>query len=384
MTKEEWDKELDKEDHRLLLKNTLPDHDSLMQYLRCIFPFTGLGEKLFCNGFMLESVELLKHGVFLYESGYFDCAFYSVRQSIENINNMLYVSESEEEFKKWKSKERFPADSKIKAQLKELNKAYCETKTAIPGLFDNYDNLLKKANKYIHKQGFDTFFVNQQYYKTQETERTNLFVDLLKQSIGLLLIMDIIIDPLSLALSDPEIDARIAFDLMTEPIPTGVLKELLDDTVVERLKQMSFYKNFASNFANDEKMNEATYAIIRFQYFNIEALGDIEKQLHLLNDRQKLCFWLLKKHLSISHIFFQDDFLGYTTSIRPTNELREYRPNQFDLYLIGEENTNIEWNGMFISVFKSSENYVVLLHNDVLSESDILAAKTIIDEKQFQ
>ena len=81
---------LEEQDHRMLIKNTLQDHDKLMSYLHILFPITGMGDKMFCNGFMMESVELLKHGIFLYEEGYFDCAFYSVRQSIENMNNMLF------------------------------------------------------------------------------------------------------------------------------------------------------------------------------------------------------------------------------------------------------------------------------------------------------
>ena len=83
MTPEEWENILNEQDHQLLIKSTLPNHDKLIGYLRALFPMTGILDKMFCNGFMTESIELLKHGIFLYEDGYFDCAFYSVRQSIE-------------------------------------------------------------------------------------------------------------------------------------------------------------------------------------------------------------------------------------------------------------------------------------------------------------
>lgn len=75
MTKDEWESKLDEQDRNMLVKIPLPDHDKLIGYLRALFPMTGIGDKLFCNGFMIESVELLKHGIFLYEDGFFDCAF---------------------------------------------------------------------------------------------------------------------------------------------------------------------------------------------------------------------------------------------------------------------------------------------------------------------
>ena len=55
--------------------------------------------------------------------------------------------------------------------------------------------------------------------KDVEKERTALFVKLMKYAIGMVLIMDIALDPLALALSDPEVDSHIPFDAMTEPIP---------------------------------------------------------------------------------------------------------------------------------------------------------------------
>ena len=384
MTKEEWEKELDEEDRRLLVKSTLPSHDQLMAYLRCLYPTTGFGDKLFCNGFMLESVELVKHGVFLYEEGYFDCAFYSVRQSIENMNNMLYVSNNDAEFAKWKAKERFPTDNQIKSQLKEIDNAYSELKTIIPDVFEKYEDLLKKSNKYIHKQGFDTFYTQLHYKESVSAERTTLFEDLLKNAIVLLLIMNIILDPLSLALSDPDIDAYISFDPMTEPIPVGVLKELMGESVVDRIKTANFYKDFSSYFLTQDKMNDTTYNVVRYQYFDVDKLDEIEKQRHLLNVYQQLCLCILENQLQISHFYFKDDFLGYSTSILPSHELSEYRSDQFDLYTVGDGAGNILWKGMYLSVFKVFDTYIILQHNEELSKSGLALVQQVIGDLNQQ
>ena len=88
MDKAEWELLMEEQDRKLLTKCSLPEHDELLGTLRALIPTTGNINELFCNNFLAESVELLKHAFYLYEDGYFDCAFYSVRQSIENINNI--------------------------------------------------------------------------------------------------------------------------------------------------------------------------------------------------------------------------------------------------------------------------------------------------------
>ena len=389
--KEDWKKIMDNQDHKYLIKTTLPDHDKLIEYLRFHFPTTGMADKMFCNSFMSESVELLKHAVFLYEDGYFDCAFYSVRQSIENLNNMLYLSEDDEnlnnvlclfndneKLKKWKAKERFPSDKKIKDILQETNNAYLEIKSAIPEVFDTYDKLLKKANKYVHKQGFDTFFIYPWKKEELIAQRTSLFVELLKQAIGMLLLMNIVLDPLAFALCDSEVEKHIYFDPMTEPIPLRVFEELYDFDVSKRIKQTTFYKDFIQYFLDQEELNRATYNVVRCQYFDVSALEDIERQIHILNIYEKLCFKILKLGAKISHFYFENDILGYATSISPVHRISEYRFNQFNTYLVDGSNTNLEWKNMYISTSKVFDTWIILQHNDKLDDNNLKEIQKII------
>ena len=116
----------------------------------------------------------------MYEDGYFDCAFYSLRQSVEIMNSMLLLSDDEDRLKEWKAKAWFPMDKAVKGLLEKNNAAYSEIREKIPEFFTRYDELLKKANKYIHKQGLDSFYA---YYgwigtnKDAEKDRTDLFVE---------------------------------------------------------------------------------------------------------------------------------------------------------------------------------------------------------------
>lgn len=52
--------------------------------------------------FLNESCQLLANSVRLFKLGYFDCAFYSVRQAIELSLNGLYLFSNPEKIKGWK------------------------------------------------------------------------------------------------------------------------------------------------------------------------------------------------------------------------------------------------------------------------------------------
>lgn len=180
---------------------------------------------MYCNTFLDEAMRLLINSIFLYEDGYFDCAFYSIRQSSEVVDNMLYLSNSERStLTDWSTKEWFPTDNKIKPRLVKLSENYSEIKTLIPEYFDKHDDLIKKSNKVIHKQGFDTFYrlrtTFPDEYNFSQEEEIEIFEEILKYAIGVLLIIFIIFEPISLALADEEVSPKLNYNLLTEPIDT--------------------------------------------------------------------------------------------------------------------------------------------------------------------
>ena len=380
MDNKEFEEMMCEQDRQFLIKNKLPEHDELLSTLRALIPTTGNLTEMFCNMFFRESVELLKNAFFLYEDGYFDCAFYSLRQSIENINNMLLSAIDSEKYKLWKEKGKFPPDKAVKDTLTQNSDAYNEIKGVIPEFFEKYDELLKKSNKYIHKQGFDTFHTyNHNLSSTDIEERTNLFVSFLKYGIGMMLIVNIALDPLSLALSDADVDSHIAFDPMTEPIPIKVFEKYLSLEIIEKIKTTAHYSSLKEYFLNLEELNDATYAVIRYDYFDVNKLDDIEKQVHLLNLSQAIMFCILKSGIQATHFYWDNSILGYSTSYLPKVELREFRSNQFDEYLQNNKNPNYSWHGMYISGFDALDTYLIVQHNDPLSDDEIRTINCLVD-----
>jgi hypothetical protein len=135
----------------------VPDRVNILLHLHNLFMITGKADSLFCNSFMDESIELLKNAVFLYEDGYFDCAFYSVRQAYETINCMMYLAVDPINMANWENKARFPMNKELKERLGKISFAYHDVKCLIPEYFAKCDEMTAKANKIIHKQGLILF-----------------------------------------------------------------------------------------------------------------------------------------------------------------------------------------------------------------------------------
>ena len=106
-------------------KCELPEREGLLSYLHGMMLITGRMDIMYCNAFLTEATQLLINSIFLYEDGYFDCAFYSVRQASEVFNAMLFLSnEDSSELEKWNAKERFPMDSNVRNKLEQKVDAY--------------------------------------------------------------------------------------------------------------------------------------------------------------------------------------------------------------------------------------------------------------------
>ena len=181
----------------------LPKNNEHLLYLHRLILVTGRSDVMYCNAFLDEAIQLLINSIFLYEDGLFDCAFYSVRQAGEVVDSMLYLSKNDSNaLKQWSDKKYFPMDSNIKSQLEKLSEDYQEIKSLIPELFEQHTELIKKSHKIIHKQGFDTFYRNRIQDKRgfSRKEETKLFTDSLEYTIGIILIIFILIEPLSQAL----------------------------------------------------------------------------------------------------------------------------------------------------------------------------------------
>ena len=361
----------------------LPERDKLLLYLHGLLLITGRVDIMYCNAFLDEAVQLLSNSIFLYEDGLFDCAFYSVRQAGEVVDSMLYLSNNENNtLERWSAKERFPMDSRLKEQLEKMSEDYREIKSLIPEYFSHHAELIGKSHKIIHKQGFDTFYRlrNQlpNNYGFSQNEEIKFFVECLKYTIGIVLIAFIILDPISLALSDNDITLKLNFNLMTEPIDVNYFHDYLAlDDIIEKIKGSRFYKEFILGFANKEPMFPAVYSVVREEAWDVDALDEIEKQLDLLGPYERFMFRILKKGISISNFYFNDGLSWYLTSIKSNYSRNTFGSKIFGRYLTADDKFNQPCENVYISVILMYDEPLCIEHNEPLTDDEIQTLKEI-------
>jgi len=351
----------------------LLEHNSLLMYLHSLMPFTGRLDILYCNNFLNEAIQLLVNSIFLFEDGFFDCAFYSIRQSKEIIDSMLYLSNSSNKaLESWSNKEYIEM-KKVKQQLEKLSDGYKEIKTLIPDYFNHLEVLIKKSHKIIHKQGFDTFYNLRtiKEYNFSQQDEIEFFLQCLKYTIGFVLIIFIIIDPISLALADEEVTLKLNFNFLTDPIDIGYFKKYLGlDNIIEKIKISNFYKDFISFFNDKETMSPAVYSVIREEFWDIDALNEIEKQLDLLNRNERFMFSILKCGIKVSNFYFDRGLIWYFTSIKSKFRGYHYSKEEFDKYLENENKFNQKRGCVFISVITAYDEPIYLEHNEPLTNDE--------------
>ena len=356
---------------------SFPECEKLLLFLHSLFIITGQLDEMFCNAFVEEAIQLLKNAIFLYRDGLFDCAFYSVREASEVINSMLYLTQDVSMKKEWESKRYFPVDKKLRAKLEKLSVDYKEIKNSIPEYFDKHDELIKIANKIIHKQGFDTFYRARQPYANSygfnKEKELDLFIELEKYTIGLLLIIFIIIDPLSLILTDPNVTYKINFNPMTAPINICYFEDYLNlDIIIPKIKETFFYQNIISAFDNYEEMSPAIFNIVRSEYFDIDALDEIETQLHLISPLERIMFYILKNGIKVSNFYSCNGLTWYLTSIECNRKIHSFYSDEFNVYATAKDRFNQKRDNVYISVLKMyDEEFLYLECNEILNADEI-------------
>jgi len=357
-----------------LLKINLKDGKRLMEYLqRFVYLTTGRADVMFCNAFINESIRLLINSIRLYEEGFFDCAFYSVRQAVECTNNMLYLANSDEAIlKSWRLKEHFPPDNRIKDKLQKIDTSYKEVYSILPSFFDTYEDLLKRANKIIHKQGFNAFYSFREIYKKKnENTFEEFFEEFLIYAIARTIIMYIILDPLSLALCDERLIMKIPFMPMTEPIDIDFFTEFLSKDIIDKLKETEFYNEIFYFFNAKEELNPETFDVLVNEFYDLDKLHSIELQRHLLNAPERFFLDVLQHGIKIKRFFNEDSIMGYITSDYTDMDNIGWKSGEYDAYKKEVPYFNMRKNNCFISTFKIYDDICFFEHDMMLNEKEV-------------
>lgn len=347
-------------------KLELPDDDQYKYDIDNIY-MADIGNlnALHSNQFFQEACQLIINSINLYKLGYFDAAFYSLRQAIEVSIEIIYINSDKERLNAWRRQEDGFESGKMKRYLEEKEPIFKDVRTKMKLYFDSLFAKRRKNDKYIHKQGFKTFYTT---YKQSVNKSTNDkyreivkadYIDMLESTIGAVAIYRLIFDPLPVLLMEEEIAYRSP-DFLTEAYSEKFVKKYIGSKNLELYKSTEIYQGYKEDLLSREKQSQAVFDIIHFQYFDTKALEVINKQLHLLSLQDKIAFFIYSLSTKTSCVIV-DGWIEYFSDVKIDQAETVLGEDVYqDLFI--SDNFNYEHTKFFISRIKINDKYTIIKH----------------------
>ena len=324
--------------------------------------------------FINEACQLLANSVKLFESGYFDCAFYSIRQALEVSISGLYLFSNPEKMKRWLNLENGFELSTMVPELNSKKEEFAEIKDLFSDFFEKIKNEKKQMNKYVHKQGYKSlYFHYNSIYADGKPERitslTNDFISILHDTITAVAIYRLVIDPYPILMLDEDIVSRMP-DLMTESFPKSFIEKYISDEYMEKYKKSKIYKGYYDYFKAKPAQNEAVFALIHWQVFERKDYNLIMEQKELLSLHDMEAVELIMSSLKIGSVI-----IGGCIDYSCETKLRDLSLTIGDAYYSkffeGQKDYNVMYKNDYISRFYLNDSMTYLKHNTVLEEEEI-------------
>lgn len=341
------------------------------------------------NIFILEAVQLLVNSISLFEMGYFDAAYYSLRQSTEMCLDLIYFVELSEKDKKkavrklydWNNDRKFPMRKEIIHELSKAGLVFSDMKNKMKHFFEKTRYLPNKLNKYVHKQGFKYFYLTRRFYdKSAQNISIRNFEYFLRQSIGVVAVMRLAIDPYPLLLNDEEILYR-CYDSITEPYSTNFIKKYIDKKDIKDYMETNIYKSYYEYHMKQPKKNIATFNVMKNHYIEINKKEDILKQFELLSNEEKISCCIVFSIEKVNRIYWDKGLLVFFTD-RNDSIILKYDYKEFEKYENSKELYNQEYKNEYMSVFKykiyNRIETVWVEHNEKLTDDEIQKLENMV------
>lgn len=352
--------------------------------------FSGRIDVPSVNIFIMESVRLLVNSISLFEMGYFDSAYYSLREAIEVSTIIVYFSDVPEDERKgkwedWNDGEYFPMQGKMLEELFQYGIVVPDMKYKMSSFFYEIKDISKKINKCVHKQGFINFYASEKY--PLRLKKDDIFIDnylyYLEKIIGIVAVMRLAIDPYPILLMDEEISRR-CFVSMTEAYKNGFVKLYISKETLDNYKKTEIYKEHYNSHIKKEKMKDSVFYIMKFQLIDTTKKSEILSQINLLDPLDKIAIYVAlatKKSLRIHYNYYE--MRGYIAWNDITSGFTLKSDGLSEKYLKeNSEKYNIEFKEYFRSFFKyrveNDEKMLCIEHQDKLTEKIIDKIKKIL------
>lgn len=344
---------------------------------------SGRADIIYSNNFFFEAKNLITNAIVLFEKGYFDCAFYSLRQSIEVSLTIAFLADDNDvknrsqKHREWNNKEYFPVVSKMTKLLNGRKLNYSDIKDKMSIFFEKLDQEMDRMNKYVHKQGYNTFYNHKSAEKINELKKD--FISSLEMSISAIAIHRLVIDPMPLLLMDEKIYQKSG-DMVTEAFSEVFLNKYLSN-YIGQFKETQMYINYYNYFDSKETMSPSVLDIVKNQFVNREKFEEINSQIHLLTifDRLAVAHFVLSNKISQIHIG-PIGLIWYFSDVKSNHISSGFDSNNLNTVKASNQRINYPFDNVFQSYFRVIDEDIFLEHNVPLDDDEIEILNIIHDQ----
>lgn len=340
------------------------------------------------NMIITEAGQSLANSIKLYELGYFDDAYYSMRSAIELATIMLDVGDNEYEkmvhnMNLFSTKEYRNFRSSTLRYLKDNGIEFKDVSNKMPNFVKEINNTCNKLNKFVHKTGFDNFYgIRKNYNDDFHKKQLKNFEDNLISSIRIVAIMRLVIDPFPLLLADKEIYYRSP-NILTTPFNEQLLEVIGEESIVE-FKSTELYKSYEKDLMKLEKRNKEVNAVVMADFIDLDNIDNIYLQKHLLDSHELKYVNIANCSDKIILIISDNGFSRYNTSSNNHKILCNHTDINFK---DSAEKFNIKYDSIFVSILEHSKdeifefngmiNYIYIFHLKRFNEIEINKLKAL-------
>ena len=350
--------------------------------------WTGRIDANLCNTFVMEAEQQLVNAIELFEMGYFDCAYYSLRSAVEVSTTMVYLSdlpeaEREKQLEAWKATLDFPMETQMIRQLAKSGAVFADMLTKMADFFSDAKKLNAELNKFVHKQGLQHFYMARNHPINQNKSQTTFiktFEDYLTRCLGVVAVMRLAIDPFPILLMDEEILLR-CFDSMTEPYSEDFVEKYIGQSTLNDYKKTDLFLGTYDSFIKDEKKNESVFNVMKYQYIDTTRFDVIFSQLHLLSIYDIVAVLMTFACNKIVKVYALNGVLMYHTDKETNRKSHSWSTDDFNRFGKSDKLINQKYDEAFISVFSFMDELYYAEHNELLRQMDVDAIVNYVSEQ---
>lgn len=335
---------------------------------------------------------ILANSLRLYEMGYFDNAYYSLRSANELATVMLDLSDKDDseikcnfedfmrgKYNKWRGQ--------IIKELSEEGIFFKEVIDQMPNLKKDISKLLNEINNVVHNNGLDTLYGFRYHSldKDMPYKKLEEFINHFLKSIRILAIMRLILDPLPLIIKDDEMCYRCP-KIVSFPFSDKMLS-VIGQKSIDEFKQTDTYKSMEKWILSFEKRNIAVNDFLMHNFIDLDKIDDIYSQKHLISGNELKILDVCCCTNKIIYIICGNGFYRFSTSSKSDNHI--YNSLNIDELIKINDYYNICRDNVYISVmnikgnnridlYNNSYNIIYIFHEEKLDDDEIKCIEKIV------